>query len=63
MEGGKESMVGCINTEIKAQKVGLGEREREKKKSSRGSCRDSSPRPFDHESGALTTELSTFPGV
>ena len=32
MEGGKESMVGCINTEIKAQKVGLGEREKKKKK-------------------------------
>ena len=24
----------------------------------RRSCRDSNPRPFDHESGALTTELS-----
>ena len=24
----------------------------------RGSCRDSNPRPFNHESGALTTELS-----
>ena len=28
------------------------------KKFSRRSCRDSNPRPFDHESGALTTELS-----
>ena len=25
------------------------------------SCRDLNPRPFDHESGALTTELSPFP--
>ena len=25
------------------------------------SCRDSNPRPFDHESDALTTELSTLP--
>ena len=24
------------------------------------SCQDSNPRPFDHNSGALTTELSTF---
>ena len=28
------------------------------KKISRRSCRDSNPRPFSHESGALTTELS-----
>ena len=28
------------------------------KKISRRSCRDSNPRPFNHESGALTTELS-----
>ena len=28
------------------------------KKFSRRSCRDSNPRPFDQESGALTTELS-----
>ena len=27
----------------------------------RRSCRDSNPRPFDHESGALTTELSPPP--
>ena len=26
-------------------------------------CRDSNPRPFDHESGALTTELSPLPEV
>ena len=26
---------------------------------SRRSCRDSNPRPFNHESGALTTELSS----
>ena len=32
----------------------------EKKFSSRSS-RDSNPRPFDHESGALTTELSPLP--
>ena len=32
----------------------------EKKISSR-SCRDSNPRPFGHESGALTTELSPLP--
>ena len=30
------------------------------RKFSRRSCRDSNPRPFDHESGALTTELSPF---
>ena len=30
-------------------------------KSSRRSCRDSNPRPFNHESGALTTELSPPP--
>ena len=35
-----------------AQKVDPGE------KFSRRSCRDSNPPPFDHESGALTTELS-----
>ena len=29
-----------------------------KRKFSRHSCRDSNPRPFNHESGALTTELS-----
>ena len=29
-----------------------------RRKLSRRSCRDSNPRPFDHESGALTTELS-----
>ena len=29
-----------------------------KRKFSRCSCRDSNPRPFNHESGALTTELS-----
>ena len=31
------------------------------KKFSRRSSRDSNPRPFNHESGALTTELSPFP--
>ena len=31
------------------------------KKFSRHSCRESNPRPFDHESGALTTELFLFP--
>ena len=31
------------------------------KKFSRRSCRDSNPRPFDHESSALTIELSPFP--
>ena len=30
-----------------------------KRKFSRRSSRDSNPRPFNHESGALTTELST----
>ena len=29
----------------------------------RHSSRDSNPRPFDHESGALTTELSPLPGI
>ena len=33
----------------------------EKKKFSRRSSRDSNPRPFNHESGALTTELSPPP--
>ena len=32
-----------------------------RRKFSRRSCRDSNPRPFDHESGALTTELSPLP--
>ena len=27
----------------------------------RRSCRDSNPRPFNHESGALTTKLSRYP--
>ena len=31
------------------------------RKFSHRSCRDSNPRPFDHESGALTTELSPPP--
>ena len=50
-----------------AQKVDPGEREKErkkekrKKKSSNRSCRDSNPRPFDHESSALTTELYPLP--
>ena len=34
-----------------------------RRKFSRRSCRDSNPRPFDHESGALTTELSPLPMV
>ena len=34
-----------------------------RRKFSRRSCRDSNPRPFDHESGALTTELSPPPTV
>ena len=33
----------------------------EKKTFSRRSCRGSNPGPFDHESGALTTELSPLP--
>ena len=32
-----------------------------RRKLSRRSCRDSNPRPFNHESGALTTKLSHFP--
>ena len=32
-----------------------------RRKFSRRSSRDSNPRPFDHESGALTTELSPLP--
>jgi len=32
-----------------------------RRKFSRRSCRDSNPRPFDHESGALTTKLSPLP--
>ena len=34
-----------------------------RRKFSRRSCRDSNPRPFNHESGALTTELSPLPVV
>ena len=34
-----------------------------RRKLSRRSCRDSNPRPFNHESGALTTELSRSPVV
>ena len=34
----------------------------QEKKFSHCSCRDSNPRPFNHESGALTTELSPLPG-
>ena len=33
-----------------------------RRKFSRRSSRDSNPRPFNHESGALTTELSPPPG-
>ena len=33
------------------------------KKFSRRSSRDSNPRPFDHESDALTTKLSPLPGM
>ena len=40
-----------------AQKVDPGE-----KKISRRSCRDLNPRPFNHESSALTTLLSRSPG-
>ena len=32
-----------------------------RRKFSHRSCRDSNPRPFDHESGALTTKLSPLP--
>ena len=32
-----------------------------RRKFSHRSCRDSNPRPFHHESGALTTELSPLP--
>ena len=32
-----------------------------RRKFSRRSCRDSNPRPFNHESGALTTDLSRSP--
>ena len=39
-----------------AQKFDPGEIKNKNK--SRRSCRDSNPRPYDHESGALTTELS-----
>ena len=34
-----------------------------RRKFSRRSCRDSKPRLFDHESGALSTELSPLPKV
>ena len=37
------------------------EKKRKKKNFSRHASRDSNPRPFDHESGALTTELSPLP--
>ena len=32
-----------------------------RRKFSRRSCKDSNPRPFNHESGALTTELFPLP--
>ena len=32
-----------------------------RRKFSRHSCRDSNPRPFSHESGSLTTEISPPP--
>ena len=44
---------GGTDNEIKVQKVDSGE-----DFFSRRSCRDSNPRPVDHESGALSTELS-----
>ena len=34
-----------------------------RRKFSRRSSRESNPRPFDHEFGALTTELSLLPGI
>jgi len=34
-----------------------------RRKFSRPSCWDSNPRPFDHESGDLTTELSSRPSI
>ena len=50
---------GCngYRTKESAQKVDPGEA-----KFSRRSCRDSNPRPFNHESGTLTAELSPLPG-
>ena len=45
---------GGTDTEIR---VSTKSRPR-RRKFSRRSCRDSNPRPFNHESGALTTELS-----
>ena len=46
---------GGTDTEI-AQKVDLGQ-----EKLSCHSCGDSNPGPFNHESGAFTTELSPLP--
>ena len=57
--------------ELLAECPGLFKKKRKEKKKSQhkkfypgeenSPCRDSNPRPFDHESGALTTELSPLP--
>ena len=44
------------DTKIRTQKVDLGD-----ENSPTGSCRDSNSWPFNHKSGALTTELSPLP--
>ena len=46
-----------MDTEIRVST----ESRRWRSKLSRLSCRDSNPRPFNHESGALTTELFSPP--
>ena len=50
---------GGTDTEIR---VGTESRPWRRKFSHR-SCRDSNPRPFHHESGASTNELSTLPNI
>ena len=46
-------------TEIRVSTEGYSGR----KKLSNRSCRDSNTRPFDHESGVLTTELVPLPSI
>ena len=56
-------MCYCGNTEVeRISEMRISTESRSwRRKFSRLSCRDSNPRPFDHESGALTTELSPPP--
>ena len=51
-------MTGCVFYVLRGWN-GYRNKSQHRRKFSRRSCRDSNPRPFDQESGALTTELST----